>query len=135
VDYVATLREGILEAYTGITSGFKNTDKGMIIVLRPLFSYLNMHIANLLLQHVPSILDLIQRCLKDDDRTDATMRLSYGLIGDLAASFPRGEIKNLLLSHWIAGELRTKFKMPGETKKTLRWAREVSFQPLLCDLN
>jgi importin subunit beta-1 len=86
-----------------------------------------MHIAHLLLQHVPSILDLIQRCLKDDDRTDATMRLSYGLVGDLAAAFPRGEIKSLLLSNWIAGELRTKFKMPGETKKTLRWAREVSF--------
>ncbi|EKM76555.1 hypothetical protein AGABI1DRAFT_62890 [Agaricus bisporus var. burnettii JB137-S8] len=108
VDYVATLREGILEAYTGITTGFKKTDK-----------------AHLLLQHVPSILDLIQRCLKDDDRTDATMRLSYGLIGDLADSFPRGEIKHLLLGQWIVGELRTKYKMPGETKKTLRWAREM----------
>jgi hypothetical protein len=28
VDYVAQLREGILEAYTGIVTGFKNTEKG-----------------------------------------------------------------------------------------------------------
>lgn len=28
VDYVASLREGILEAYTGIVTGFKRTDKG-----------------------------------------------------------------------------------------------------------
>lgn len=27
MDYVAQLREGILEAYTGIVTGFKNTDK------------------------------------------------------------------------------------------------------------
>lgn len=26
-DYVAQLREGILEAYTGVVTGFKNTDK------------------------------------------------------------------------------------------------------------
>lgn len=54
------------------------------------------------------------------------MRLSYGLLGDLADTFPQGQIKQYLLSPWIANELRSKFKMPGETKKTMRWAREVS---------
>jgi len=29
VDYVSQLREGILEAYTGIVTGFKNTDRGI----------------------------------------------------------------------------------------------------------
>jgi importin subunit beta-1 len=28
MDYVAQLREGILEAYTGVVTGFKNTEKG-----------------------------------------------------------------------------------------------------------
>jgi importin subunit beta-1 len=28
MDYVSQLREGILEAYTGIVTGFKNTEKG-----------------------------------------------------------------------------------------------------------
>ena len=87
--------------------------------------------ANILLNHVASILDLIQRCLKDEDRTDATMRLSYGLIGDLADTFSQGQIRSLLLSPWIANELRTKYKMPGETKKTMRWAREVSVYGLI----
>lgn len=86
----------------------------------------NVRAAPLLLNHVSSILDLIQRCLRDEDKTDATMRLSYGLLGDLADSFPNGQIKNMLLAPWIANELRSKYKMPGETKKTLRWAREVS---------
>lgn len=29
VDYVSQLREGILEAYTGVVTGLKNTEKGM----------------------------------------------------------------------------------------------------------
>lgn len=35
VDYVAQLREGILEAYTGIVTGFKNTEKGMSLLKDP----------------------------------------------------------------------------------------------------
>ncbi len=31
VDYVAQLREGILEAYTGIVTGLKNTPKGWFV--------------------------------------------------------------------------------------------------------
>ena len=72
-----------------------------------------------------SILDLVNRCVADEERTDALMRLAYGLIGDLADCFPNGEIKQLLLANWIAAEFRTRHRMPDETKKTLRWAREV----------
>lgn len=53
------------------------------------------------------------------------MRLSYGLLGDLADSFPAGQLKQLFLSNWVAQELRSKHRMPPETKKTMRWAREV----------
>lgn len=35
VDYVSQLREGIMEAYTGIISGFKNTDKGIYHINKP----------------------------------------------------------------------------------------------------
>ncbi|KAF6749546.1 karyopherin Kap95 [Ephemerocybe angulata] len=108
VDYVAQLREGILEAYTGIVTGLKKTER-----------------VNLLINHVPSILDLVQRCLAEDERLDSLMRLSYGLIGDLADCFPHGEIKAYLLQNWIVSELRTKQRMPPETKKTMRWAREM----------
>jgi hypothetical protein len=56
------------------------------------------------------------------------VKLAYGLLGDLADCFPNGEIKHLLLSEWVASELRSKLRMPTETKKTLRWAREVWFR-------
>ncbi|KAG5653924.1 hypothetical protein H0H81_009281 [Sphagnurus paluster] len=108
VDYVVQLREGILEAYTGIVTGLKKTEK-----------------VSLLLPHSPSILELIQRCLTDEERTDSLMRLSFGLLGDLADSFPGGQLKQLLLNNWVAAELRSKNRMPPETKKTMRWAREM----------
>jgi importin subunit beta-1 len=54
------------------------------------------------------------------------MRLSYGLIGDLADCFPQSQLKQLLLANWIGAELRARHRMLEDTKKTMRWAREVS---------
>lgn len=79
----------------------------------------------LLLPYVQNILELVQRCLSDSERTDSSVRLALGLVGDLADSFSDGQIKQLLLQEWLASELRQKGRMPAETKKTLRWAREV----------
>ena len=73
------------------------------------------------------MLELLHRCFQDEERSDALTKLSYGLLGDVADSFPNGEIKQLLLVNWIASELRSKQRMPQETKKTMRWAREVRF--------
>ncbi|KAF5391964.1 hypothetical protein D9757_003286 [Collybiopsis confluens] len=108
VDYVSQLREGILEAYTGIVTGLKSTPK-----------------VELLVSHASSILELIQRSLSDDDRTESLVKLCYGLLGDLADSFPNGQIKQYLLQPWIAMELKTRQRISPETKKTLRWAREM----------
>ncbi|THG96021.1 hypothetical protein EW026_g5732 [Hermanssonia centrifuga] len=108
LEYVSLLREGILEAYTGIVAGLKGTEK-----------------ASILLPYVPSVFELVQKCLADSDRSESTFKLAIGLLGDLADTFPNGEIKQYLLAEWIASELRTRTRMPVETKKTLRWAREV----------
>ncbi|KAG6370364.1 armadillo-type protein [Boletus reticuloceps] len=109
VDYVTQLREGILEAYTGVVTGFKNTDK-----------------AHMLLPHSSNILELIQRCLAaDDDWSETTAKLCFGLLGDLADCFPNGELKQHFLAEWIASDLRNKRGMSKETKKTMRWAREM----------
>ena len=84
-------------------------------------------LAVLLLSHSQSILELVQRCLADDERSDTLTRTAYGLIGDLAECFSGGQLKQLFLSQWVANELRSRARMPEETRKTMRWAREVSF--------
>lgn len=128
LEYVTQLREGILEAYTGIVTGLKKTEKGSSS------SYARSHLlgftllpVNILLPHIRHILDLVRRCLAEEDRADSSVRLSFGLLGDVADSFPNGQIKQILLESWVVSELRSKHRMAAETKKTMRWAREVCY--------
>lgn len=114
-----------MEAYTGVVTGFKNTDKGMSPLAMFLLRSSTSSLVQLLLPHSSNILELIQRCLADDDRSETTVKLCFGLLGDLADCFPNGQLKQLLLSEWIASDLRNKRGMSQETKKTMRWAREV----------
>lgn len=73
------------------------------------------------------MLELIQRCLGDDERTESMAKSAFGLMGDLADTFPNGQIKQLLLQEWIGLELRNRRGMSSEVKKTMRWAKEASF--------
>ena len=84
----------------------------------------------LLLNHVQSMLELVQRCLADEDRSDSVVKLALGLVGDLADTFPNGEIKQLLLAEWLGQALKSKARLSADTKKTLRWAREVNVAAL-----
>jgi importin subunit beta-1 len=127
IDYIANLREGILEAHTGIITGFKKTERGTT-----LFHFYISHayfglapIVQLLATHAPAILELVQKVLADDNSGEPLDKLAYGVIGDLADAFPAGELKPLLLAEWIATSLVLRKGYDKETKTTVKWAREV----------
>ncbi|XP_074291729.1 importin subunit beta-1-like [Silene latifolia] len=67
LDYTNLLRNGILEAYSGILQGFKNTAK-----------------TQLLLPHAGHILSFIDSIYQEKDMDDAVMKTAIGLLGDLA---------------------------------------------------
>lgn len=115
VDYINGLREGILEAYTGIIGGLKTGGK-----------------ADILLPYINSIFTFLHLSVTDQDRTEAILRSSIGLVGDLAEAFPNGQLKEPLNAPWIAEMLKAgRTKMGGsETKKVAKWAKEVSTQTL-----
>ncbi|KWU40980.1 ARM repeat-containing protein [Rhodotorula sp. JG-1b] len=110
VDYVNTLREGILEAYTGIVGGLKTGGK-----------------ADVLLPYIADIFTFLHLALTDQDRTESILRSAIGLLGDLAEAFPNGQLKEPLSSPWVGELLRAgRTKMGGaETKKVAKWAREM----------
>ncbi|GAA5987867.1 hypothetical protein JCM11641_003514 [Rhodosporidiobolus odoratus] len=110
VDYVNGLREGILEAYTGIVGSMKSGGK-----------------SDLLLPHIATIFGFLHLALTDQDRTEVILRSAIGLLGDLAEAFPNGQLKEPFSSPWVDEVLRAgRTKMgSAETKKVAKWAREM----------
>jgi importin subunit beta-1 len=72
VDYLNELREGILEAYTGIVQGLKDDDN-------------NSEASNACLQmlepHIPFILQFVTMAGQDPDHTDTIIHNCSGLVG------------------------------------------------------
>ncbi|PSN48037.1 Importin subunit beta-1 [Blattella germanica] len=75
IDYLNELREGVLEAYTGIVQGLKgdgNTPSPDVHLLEP---------------HVPFIVQFITVVAQDTDRSDSNIAACAGLVGDLCTAF------------------------------------------------
>lgn len=115
-DYVNSLREGIAEAYVGIVSGFRASNK-----------------ADVLAQYMEFAITFIGLVARDSfERDEALLRTTLGLLGDIASAFPSGPIMNELQQPWVMdyiklGRSRTN---GSETRKTANWARELIKKPL-----
>lgn len=82
VDYLNELREGCLEAYTGIIQGLKGDQEN------------NVHPDVMLMQpRVPFILSFIDHIAMDEDHSDGVVANAAGLIGDLCVAFGKDVLK------------------------------------------
>ncbi|KAK7879817.1 hypothetical protein WMY93_033513 [Mugilogobius chulae] len=80
VDYLNELREGCLEAYTGIIQGLKGDQENVI--------HSESHPNVMLMQpQVPYILSFIDHIAMDEDHSDGVVANSAGLIGDMCVAF------------------------------------------------
>ncbi|KAI9814209.1 MAG: karyopherin beta [Pycnora praestabilis] len=110
LDYVVSLREGIMDAWGGIIISMKAGNK-----------------TQLLQQYVESIFQLLNIVWQDQNRSEALLRSAMGVIGDLADAFPNGEYTNYYRHDWISHmikETRTNRDFQARTIDTARWARE-----------
>jgi importin subunit beta-1 len=109
-DYVISLREGIMDAWGGIIGAMKAGDK-----------------TGLLQPYVESIFSLLNIVWLDQNRSDALMRSSMGVIGDLADAFPNGEFQTYYRADWLTAmikDTRQNREFQARTIDTARWARE-----------
>ncbi|KAJ0961102.1 hypothetical protein J5N97_000917 [Dioscorea zingiberensis] len=74
MEYTNQLRNGILEAYSGIFQGFKNSPK-----------------TQLLLPYAPHILHFLDSLYKEKNMDDVVMKTAIGLLGDLADTLGTGQ--------------------------------------------
>lgn len=146
LDYIVSLREGIMDAWSGIINalragnnskyyqdclGVADTDDGT---------------ANLLQPYVDSIFTLLQMVYNDPNRTEPLLRSSMGVVGyvkisvpssfrsctnlnssDISEAFPTGEFSHYFRSDWLtamARETRANKDFSPRTQETARWARE-----------
>merc|ERR1719189_1063980 len=110
LDYLNELREGCLEAYTGIIQGLKGDNTGPcpdLAIVQP---------------HVAYIVQFITVVARDSEHSDASVAASAGLIGDLCAAFG-GDIVTLLdvepISELLTVGRRSK---TSKTKTLSTWA-------------
>ncbi|XP_052230291.1 importin subunit beta-1-like isoform X2 [Dreissena polymorpha] len=75
IDYLNELREGCLEAYTGIVQGLKGDN-----------DHPNQDLA-LLQPHVGHMISFIEHIAVDEDHSDSNISACCGLIGDLCTTF------------------------------------------------
>ncbi|KAF9404839.1 karyopherin beta [Podila epigama] len=110
IDYVNQLREGIVDAYVGIVQGMKAGQR-----------------QDMLVNHLPHVFEFLNTIFNDPNRSEAVLKNMIGLIGDLADSFPGGQIKSLLMADWIPACLKEgrNRHQPTVTKELARWAREM----------
>lgn len=111
LDYLNELREGCLEAYTGIIQGLKGdgdaSTHGELVRLQP---------------HVAYIVQFITVVAQDSDHSDASIAASAGLIGDLCSAFG-SDIVSILDVEPIAELLTQGRRSKAQKTKTLStWA-------------
>lgn len=109
IDYLNDLREGCLEAYTGIIQGLKqdNGPSPDLVLVQP---------------HVAYMIQFITVVAQDSEHSDTNIASSAGLIGDLCSAYGRDIVA--LLDVEPIGDLLTQGRRSKTTKtKTLStWA-------------
>lgn len=128
-DYVISLREGIMDAWGGIIGAMKTGSKSECysLVLSEKHGADPHFTAQILQEHVPSIFQLLNIIANDMNRSEALMRASMGVIGDLADAYPNGELVEAFRQDWVAAmikETRANRDFQPRTIETARWARE-----------
>uniref|UniRef100_A0A8C4TLZ7 Karyopherin (importin) beta 1 n=1 Tax=Erpetoichthys calabaricus TaxID=27687 RepID=A0A8C4TLZ7_ERPCA len=111
VDYLNELREGCLEAYTGIIQGLKGDQE-------------NVHPDVMLVQpRVEFILSFIHHIAEDEDHSDGVVANAAGLIGDLCTAFGK-DVMMLVELRPMIHELLTEGRRSktSKTKTLATWA-------------
>lgn len=110
MDYITSLREGIVDAWDGCINAMKASGK-----------------TDLMIPYVESIFELLRTIQQDSNRTEGLLRSGCGVIGDLADAFPNGEFRDHFRPEYLtamAREARANQEFSGRTRDTGRWARE-----------
>lgn len=113
IDYLNELRDGCLEAYTGIVQGLKGDNENVPI---------NPDV-KLVWPHVTFMVQFVDHIAKDDEHSDSNIACSAGLLGDLCTCFSKSMLPLLQPLPAISRLLAAgKHSRTRRTKTLCQWA-------------
>jgi len=109
IEYLNSLREGVLEAYTGIIHGLREANK-----------------LHLFKEHVTAVIMFVSSITEDKSANDSVMNAAVGVIGDLIFVFQH-ELTNFLAGAAFVTKLIEYASMRPDPKmqKTAQWLRDL----------
>ena len=108
IEYLNSLRDGILEAYTGIIQGLADHAK-----------------ADLVLPYAPGMVAFIKAISEDQNRYDNVTKSACGVVGDLAHSLG-SKVAPLLKQNFVGTLLQECCEADDERKKQVgTWAMDL----------
>jgi len=84
LDYIVSLREGIMDAWGGIVIALRAGNKGECACRnssRSCADCADLLVASLLAPYIDTIFQLLQTVYQDPNRTEALLRASMGVVG------------------------------------------------------
>jgi importin subunit beta-1 len=82
IDYIVSLREGIMDAWGGIIIAVRSSQKRKKLISHQLITISLTSFEEQLIQpYVDSIFQLLQSVYQDPNRTEALLRSSMGVVG------------------------------------------------------
>lgn len=110
LDYVSAVKDAVLECYVGVVNGMQENPQ----VVYP---------------YVAAIFALVEQITMDENLSDTELvvRAATGLLGDLGAMFPKGEIKQGFVQPWVVQFIKLVRSNPNfspQTTDAARWARD-----------
>jgi len=108
IDFVNQLREGVMEAYTGIIQGLKDAGK--------------MHLMG---AYITAIMGFLEMISSDENKDYEVLSKASGLLGDIASAMGHN-VKDELSKPFVQVLLAESYNNGDETtKETCSWARSV----------
>ena len=128
LDYIVSLREGIMDAWAGAIIAMTTASKGTRFAgVYDIDRIADDSIAGLLKDYVDPIFRLLHAVATDQNRSEALLRSSMGVLGDLADAFPNGEISDYYRNDWVmqmVKEAKSNRDFSPRTIQTAKWTRE-----------
>lgn len=110
MDYVTAVKEAVLDCYVGIVSSLSSKPELLYNFLGPIFQ---------LIQQIAGDIELAMN--------ESTARSAVGLLGDIAAMYQDGQLKNFYEQEWVTSFIkksRSNLTFSQQTKDAARWARD-----------